>query len=110
MTTAGTRAARAKARQALGSLRKLRVPPSTEVRYSSAVDAFFADLAANRIRVPARTAAFDDEVASHLNRLWLAGDARTQAGDVISGLQFYVPGLKGQLKAAWAALGTWQRH
>ena len=97
VTTAGNRSSRATARQALGSLRQLRVLPSTEVRYSAAVDAFFADLAANHIRVPARTAAFDDEVASHLNRLWLAGDSRTQAGDVISGLQFYVPGLKGQL-------------
>ena len=36
--------------------------------------------------------------------------ARTQAGDVTSVLQPFIPGLTGQLKAAWFALGVWQRH
>jgi len=62
------------------------------------------------IAIPERTADFEVLVADHLDRLWLSGGPRVQAGDVISGLQLFIPGLKGNLKAAWAALSVWQRH
>ena len=75
-----------------------------------AVAAFFADLERQGIATPVRTADFECLVADHLDRLWLSGGARVQAGDVISGLQLFIPGLKGNLKAAWSALGVWQRH
>jgi integrase len=110
VTTGGGIASRAASRRSLGSLRTLRVQPRTRARYTAAVDSFFEDLAQQGIALPRRSASLDEEVAEHLDRLWLGGISRSYAGDVISGLQFFVPGLKGNLRGAWAALSVWQRH
>ena len=110
MTTGASIASPAASRRALGSLATLRVQPRTRARYTATVDSFFADLARQGIALPKRSAAFDEEVAERLDRLWLGGISRSYAGDVISGLQFFVPGLKGNLRGAWAALSVWQRH
>ena len=110
VTTGASIASRAASRRSLGSLSTLRVQPRTRARYTAAVDSFFQDLAHQGIALPRRSAAFDEEVAEHLDRLWLGGISRSYAGDVISGLQFFVPGLKGNLRGAWAALSVWQCH
>ena len=53
--------------------------------------------------------AFDALVSAYLEHIWSAGDSKAWANDVCSGLQHFVPGLKGRLNGSWRLLKAWGR-
>ena len=108
---AATKADRAAARQAVGSLRNLFVSPHTLLyRYKPACAAFFAWLAAEQQCLAPTVVGIDIQVASYISFLWDEGEGRNAAGDILSGLSHYCPHLKGNLKGGWQLFKAWSRQ
>ena len=108
---AATKTERAKSRRQLGPLRSLLVAQSTlRYRYRPACARFFAWLDQQSLHLAPTVIGIDNQVASFIEYLWEEGDGRNTAGDVLSGLTFYCPHLKGSLFCGWQLFKAWSRH
>ena len=105
-----TREARKTARKALGKLRDLTIAPKTRVRYDKAIKAFFHWSELCGIDAFGNNAAVVDCVEEYIEMCWQEGEARATACDCLSGLQFFVPDMRGRLLGAWRLCKAWQRQ
>ena len=94
-------------RQALGSLRENLVRPYTRKLYTAAVLWFFDWLDQEGLVLPDHESEVDDVVCQALEAAWDAGEARSLAGNILSGLPHFCQALYGQLKGAWRLWKKW---
>ena len=103
---------RKKRRKQKGPLRHLIIQPATLLRYREAVHSFFL-YQRHFIVVPmvAWTAmSLDDMLQRWIEDLWETGETKNLPNDAISGLQHFIPALRGQLWGASRFLSAWGRH
>jgi len=105
-----TRQARKEARRAQGRLRDLTIAPKTRERYEKAVRAFFAWCELAHVDVYETNNILIGTIDDFIEMCWEEGEPRASACDCLSGLQFFVPGLKGKLTGAWRLCRAWQRR
>ena len=98
---------RAAQRASLGPLNNLLVLPRTLRLYENAVALFFAFMSAFGFSMPSDVCDFDDVVSDYIEHEWESGEQRNNVGRVLSGLQHFVPGLKGHLKLSWRLFQKW---
>ena len=108
--TGGPRQARQRARKGLGALRDLTIAPKTRQRYEAAVRTFFGWCELSQVDPGITNVKLIDTVEEFIEACWEEGESRAVACDSLSGLQFFVPGLKGRLTGAWRLCKAWQRH
>ena len=107
---AATKLERKKARSSMGPLRALLVSKQTlKTRYEPACRSFFEWLLSSEQQVSKSIIGIDLQVSSFLEHLWMEGEGRNAAGDVLSGLSFFCPHLKGHLVASWQLFKAWSR-
>jgi len=104
---ARARERRKRERHKAGQLRNLVLKPSTLVRYKAAVLGFFEHLEHMGVSIPRSYDNLDDELADYLEVLWQEGEARSVAGDTISGLQHLIPRTKKKLLFSWRLYSAW---
>jgi len=92
-------------------LRQLLITPYTlNKRYRPACVLFFRWLADQAITLAITTTGVDSQVAAYIEYLWEEGDGRNMAGDIISGLTFLCPHMKGNLCCSWQLFKAWSRQ
>ena len=106
----GTRAQRRARRRQAGTLRSLQLQPATLKRYRVAALFFFQWLASANEPLPSSGPAADEILAEFIEDCWAQGEARSLIGDVLSGIQHFVPALRKALNDAWRLFGTWTRN
>jgi len=104
------RQARKDARKCLGSLRDLTIAPATKARYDNAVRMFLRWSELCKVEVFGSNAQLIGLIEDFVEMCWEEGEARSQACDSLSGLQFFIPELKGRLRGAWRLCKAWQRQ
>ena len=87
ITAKATRDERAKQRRTLGRLRDQRVKPSVHTSYLKAVGRFLLWAAACEVPYAASLPELDQQLALYLEALLQQGDAKSLAGDTLSGAQ-----------------------
>ena len=97
-------------RRAAGTLRSLQLQPRTINRYEAALGFFFAWLEWMNLTIPNSPTEADEVVADFIEDAWLQGEAKSVAGDVLSGLQHFAPMLRRGLPDSWRLYGTWSRQ
>ena len=90
-----------------GKLKNSLVQPYTLVRYRLAVRWFFEWITRNGFEIPSHTVDFDDVVCEAIEGAWAEGEPRGLMGNVLSGLEFEVQSLRGQLRASWKLFRHW---
>ena len=97
------------ARQTLGKLANLTIQKKTAERYEMAVMHFFQWTANERrsLRNQADTITAAEE---WVEECWAEGDSLSVAADTLSGLQHFLPDLKGHLRQAWRLIGAWRKQ
>ena len=110
MSAAGSQAERRRARAEVGTLKSLDVAPRTHTRYTKAVSKYFRWCDRHQKAFPKTRLGIDALLTEYIETLWQEGDARADASDVLSGIQFFIKPLKGHLREAWHSLGIWQKH
>ena len=106
----GTRRARKEARSRLGRLRDLTIATKTRIRYEKAVQALFRWCDLVGIEQFESNARATGAVEEFIEMCWEEGEPRSMACDALSGLQFFVPEMKGKLVGAWRLCKAWQRQ
>ena len=103
---------RKKRRKQKGPLRHLIIQPATLLRYREAVHSFFLyQRQLSPIPMIAWTAmSLDDMLQRWIEDLWETGEPKNLPNDAISGLQHFIPALRGQLRGAARFLSAWGRH
>ena len=102
--------ARRVARGKKGPLRKRKVQESTYKRYRAAVKALFKGLEDQGIKVLNSVHEFESIISDNIESLWEKGDPRSFAENLLSGLHFEVPSLRGQQRDCWDLVAVWQRE
>jgi len=97
VTAGATREARKAARNALGGLRDLTIQPTTKIRYEKAVRTFMGWSDLCKVEVFASNAQLINVVEDFVEMCWQEGEPRALVSDCLSGLQFFIPDLKGRL-------------
>ena len=97
-----------KARRELGTLASLKVSTRTVNRYNKSMSLFFGWLQCDGEVLPSAAPALDLLICRWVEQSWQEGDGRCQASDLVCRSQWTSPGLKGQLRGAWALLKAWQ--
>ena len=93
----------------IGSLKELKASPAAQARYRTAVQ-YFLRVCLGIYGFFARSDTEPDELRSEFIKLaWQEGEARGQAADVISVLQFAL-GRNKLLPTSWGWLGVWDKH
>jgi len=111
LVAAATKSHRAAARGRLGPLSSLIVSLKTRnQRYRPACVRFFSWLADQSISLAPTVMGIDAQVAGYIEYLWQEGDGRNMAGDILSGLTFFCPHVKGSLHCSWQLFKTWSRQ
>ena len=102
-----SRPERRQARQNL-TLESQRIRPSTRVRYLNALRMFFQS---HFVHTPLPRTPFelDHQVADFIEVLYQEGESISVAGDLLSGLSFFMPHLHGHLRYGWQLFRTWRR-
>ena len=111
VVAAATKAQRALARRRLGPLGSLVVSERTlRLRYRPACVRFFAWLQSQSLLLATTVMGIDAQVAAYIEHLWEEGDGRNMAGDILSGLTFFSPHLKGSLSCGWQLFKAWSKQ
>lgn len=97
---------RKQARLNIGSLTPNLISPQAQRRYHAAVFGFVSALVAFGIYPGESWEALDAQVCWYLECLWMNGDNKTIARDVISGVTWLLRS-KRQLPYAWRLFSTW---
>ena len=102
-----TKALRRNQRADIGRLSNTLIKPYTAQLYTVACEWFFSWMFANNLLVPIDTIEFDDMVAEAIESAWEEGESRALVGNVLSGLEHFVTGLRGSLKRGWKLWRQW---
>ena len=105
-----TQEERANNRKRLGSLKELTVQPTTKARYARAREDFYAYLKDHNLSLPRSAILLDSVVSDYLEFLWAEGFGRSNASNILAGLQDAQPQLRGKLLESWRLLKTWSTH
>ena len=97
-------------RRKIGRLHDRVVTPQTLVRYRAAVFKFFAWVRSLGSQLPATWVGFDLLVSRFIEEAWQDGEPRALIGNLLSGLKFFVPPLKGRLSGGWRLHTAWGKH
>ena len=97
-------------RAAAGTLRSLQLQPRTLTRYAEAAKFFFNWLAEHGEPMPESVAATDEVLGEFLEDCWAQGESKSIVGDVLSGLQHFVPSLRRALNDSWRLFSTWSKN
>ncbi len=95
-----TKTERASARKALGRLSGRIVLPSTAARYAAACAWFFRLASQEGYGIGSSLLEFDHIVSKAIDVAWQEGEARNLIGDLLSGLQHFVPSCKHALRSS----------
>ena len=95
------------ARRNLGRLADLVIQKRTVKRYSDACTCLFLWLTRNGIDI-SNLGDMQKATFEWVEECWEEGESLSVAADSLSGLQHFIPELKGQLKGAWRMLGAWR--
>jgi hypothetical protein len=97
---------RAQKRQALGTLKDLRVRAATRKRHAQAYARF-----SWHVQVFALTVGtffeLDDALTHYIEHLWHEGEPRLWVGDSLAAVHYYLPTSKRQLPVAWSLHKAW---
>ena len=94
-------------RAALGTLKSRLVKPRTELVYRRSCEWFFALCASMEIFYDMPIVEFDDLVGEAIEFAWESGEGRNVVGNLLSGLEHFVPALKGRLRYSWRLWRVW---
>ena len=94
-------------RARIGPLREARVRPQTLRLYEAALAWFFFHSSLSLDTLPDSTEVLDDQVSNSIELAWAEGESRSLIGNLLSGLQFFVPNLKGKLRFSWLLWAEW---
>lgn len=97
------------ARSKLGTLRSLITSPKTQKRYEVAVTRLFDFLELEDKDFTSSALALDDALSDFIEMLWQDGDPRFWAEDAVSGLQKFIPSLRGHFRQSWSLVKAWQK-
>ena len=105
-----TKAQRAASRQPVGKLSDRLLSAQAQKRYDSACGTFFSWVRATQRTLPSEVHIFDSLVMEYIDAAWEEGESKGHVGDLLSGLSYFVPGLKRQLNGGWRMFTAWSRH
>ena len=98
-------------RSKLGSLKNNIVSTNTIKRYEFALLFFFEWLKQTRETLATRFGALDEQVGTCIDYLWLEGEPKGIAGDLLSAFHHFVPALsRSRLPGAWRLFSAWGKH
>ena len=103
-----TNAQRIAQRATKGSLKDRQIGPKCVPRYNFALQRFFALLPYLFVAWGTTWEERDLQVGSYLELLWSEGEPRSQAGDILSALQWHYS-VRKVLPGAWRKFATWSR-
>jgi len=98
---------RRKERFKKGTLKGTLVQPYTLIRYRRAVSWFFQWMNSEGIPVPIKTGDFDAVVMEAIEFAWSEGEPRGLVGNMLSGLEYEVDGLRTNLRGSWKLWKHW---
>ena len=99
-----TEAERRRRRKGL-RLRDFTIAPQTRLRYESAVGKVIPFLR----QAPAGSDSFDGVLCDYIELAWSRGESLGYIADMLSGLHFFMPHLRGTLREAWRLFKSWRR-
>ena len=105
-----TKAQRAASRQPVGKLSDRLLSAQARKRYDSACGTFFSWVRATQRSLPSEVHIFESLVMEYIDAAWEEGESKGHVGDLLSGLSYFVPGLKRQLNGSWRMFTAWSRH
>jgi hypothetical protein len=105
-----SRAARVKQRAAVGPLSATILAPATVRRYTVACQWLFQAMSMMNLDIGSEPMAFDRVICQIIDAAWEEGESRNLMGDILSGIQHFVPQLKGQLQGSWRLFTAWGRR
>ena len=105
---AETRSKRAVVRQALGSLKSLRVRAHTRKRYAEAYARFSRHVQTFALSL-ASYFALDAAMCHYVEHLWHEGEPKLWMTDALAALHFYLPSCKRQMPVSWSLHKAWGR-
>ena len=104
-----SRAAKAKARQRLGSLKHQRVHEKTARIYNAALALFSAWLQCEDQPLPRHESEMDPILCAYAEVLWQEGESKQDLANVLSALEFEEGSLRYHLRCAWRLYGAWKK-
>ena len=104
-----SRAAKAKARQRLGSLKHRRVHEKTAMIYTAALALFSAWLQCEGQPLPKHESELDPILCAYAEVLWQEGESKQDLANVLSALEFEEGSLRYHLRCAWRLYGAWKK-
>ncbi len=100
------RRARRVTRRRIGRLSTSIIKRRTRARYDFALQWFFRFLCLNGINMPDEFGELDDIASRALDSMWEQGEAKSLAGDLLSGLSFDARA-RSQLRSRWRLFTAW---
>ena len=104
-----SRAAKAKARKRLGSLKEQRVHERTAKIDANALAIFTAWLQAERITLPRHESDLDPVLCSYAEDLWQEGESKQDLANLLSALEFEEGSLRYHFRSSWRLYGAWKK-
>ena len=100
---------RAAVRRAVGKLRTRVIQKATLKRYKQALCWLFLCFSLGQIAVPKSEWEMDAQVGAFIDMAWQEGEPRNLVGDMLSGLSYFIPPLRGKLGGSWRLYDAWGR-
>ncbi len=97
-------------RAAVGPLRDRLVQPATLRAYRAACTWFFTLVGLHGMELGQETWEFDELLGDCIELAWETGLPRNLIGNLLSGLEHFVNGLRGQLRGSWRLWRVWGAH
>jgi hypothetical protein len=104
-----SRAAKAKARQRLGSLKHQRVHEKTANIYNAALALFSAWLQCEQQPLPQHESEMDPLACAYAEVLWQEGESKQDLANLLSALEFEEGSLRYHLRCSWRLYGAWKK-
>ena len=104
-----SRAAKAKARKRLGSLKEQRVHRKTAAIYALALNLFSAWLKSECLPLPANESDLDPVLCMYAEVLWQEGESKQDLANLLSALEFEEGSLRYHLRGSWRMYGAWKK-
>ena len=92
----------------LGTLHERLVAPGTLARYRHAVRRLLDHWRREEVRIRV-LASVDAPLAAYIEELWAEGEPLNLANDTVSGLQHFLPAVRGHTRQAWRLTKAWAR-
>ena len=104
-----TKSTRQSARQRRGTLKDKLISPTTHDRYTKAVKRHLTFVKRYHKEWPRTKPRLDTVTSEFIEMLWEEDEPLSYASDALSGLQFFMPGLRKHLPCSWRLIGAWKR-